>query len=766
MGNPLAVTDPRGFTTRYDRNELGEAYRTISPQPYNFRVETYFDANRNVTRVDTEDQQPAFGSADPTSALFAQFTPSGSGNTAHVPMQPGPGGSVRPGWFTNLYAFNLLDDKIEEDIDATGSTPANLVTTFLYDPNQNLIQTTKPQGNIVEYDYDERNLRIAVRVGRDMSLTPPEPGAVTVTAFDANGNVLQVIGPAYRGGASGTVMIEDAFRSGLTLTHTGDLALNNVYDGFNRVIQAIDALGDFVDTGVDALHSGNSFLDPDGRVIQSDNYELGSPNVLLASDQTRFDEAGRQYESQRNVLVASNVLPLPSRRSVTHYGGGLAFNSTANDHTGPTVITSTGQSSYVLTRMVFDPGDRTVAILADNTGQTKIVYDGADRQVEVTDALGNLVENGFDGSGNMVSVKRTENCTIPHVSTTETFSSAMFYDCLNRLVLRAEQGADGTFNANLVVYNNGPFWQLSGSTLVNCLGYDSRGNRALSIDPKGNSSITVFDGASREIQTQQHLRQKGQGQNPPAVGDTFLPAGGASVVTTMILDDNGRQTQLIDDRGNVTFFEYDTEDREVKMIFHDGSARTSVYDEAGDVINFTDEIGNRFTNTFDALGRKIAVAITLAAGVSNTTTSQSVRYDGLSRMTDVQNNGAAGLSEVALTYDSLGRVLEDGQSYGGQTRYATNSAFTSYPVTQFTFPAAHRQCEADRQQLRPALSPHAGSGQQWQHCLMELLWAFAPGAGVAGQRSDLHMDEQRGDQQRRAVGRAQSLVDFGRLLGL
>ena len=30
MGNPLAVTDPRGFTTRYDRNELGEVYRTIS----------------------------------------------------------------------------------------------------------------------------------------------------------------------------------------------------------------------------------------------------------------------------------------------------------------------------------------------------------------------------------------------------------------------------------------------------------------------------------------------------------------------------------------------------------------------------------------------------------------------------------------------------------------------------------------------------------------------------------------------------------------
>ncbi len=33
--------------------------------------------------------------------------------------------------------------------------------------------------------------------------------------------------------------------------------------------------------------------------------------------------------------------------------------------------------------------------------------------------------------------------------------------------------------------------------------------------------------------------------------------GGASLVTTMILDGNGRQTQLIDDRGDITLFSYD-----------------------------------------------------------------------------------------------------------------------------------------------------------------------------------------------------------------
>ncbi len=411
---------------------------------------------------------------------------------------------------------------------------------------------------------------------------------------------------------------------------------------------------------------------------------------MLASSQTRFDEAGRQYEVQRNVFLATATgTALPSGRPVTHTGGGLAANSTANNHTGLVNLT-TGGSSYVLARTVFDAAGRTIATLADNTAQTMIAYDGADRKIQVTDALLNVVNNQFDASGNLILSTRTEKCTITGVSTTEAFSSAMFYDCLNHAVLQAEQGADGTLNANPVVVSNAPFWQLLAPTLVTCLGYDSRGNRVLTVDPKGNSSIAVFDGASRTIQTQQHLRQAGQGQNPPANSQTLLPGGGASVVTTLILDGNGRKTQLIDDRNDITLFAYDTMDREVTMTFHDGSTRTNVYDEADDVVTFTDENGSQFTNTFDSLGRKTAVDIAVATGpgqnVATTTQSESFQYDGLSRMTDVQNDGSAGLSDVTLVYDSLGRTLEEAQAYEGNTRYVTNTSFESYPATQFQFP--------------------------------------------------------------------------------
>ncbi len=155
----------------------------------------------------------------------------------------------------------------------------------------------------------------------------------------------------------------------------------------------------------------------------------------------------------------------------------------------------------------------------------------------------------------------------------------------------------------------------------------------------------------------------------------------------MFVDGNDRVTQLVDDRGNVTRFGYDTLDRQVTMTFQDGSTRSSVYDEAGDVVTYTDENGSVFTNTFDALGRKTAVSISLASGVVGTT-AQSFSYDGLSRNTFARDTVSSTNADVTFVYDSLGRVVEESQTYGGNTRNVTNNQFTSYPVTGFMFPYA------------------------------------------------------------------------------
>ena len=694
MGNVLNETDPRGFTTIYDRNEMGEIYRVTSPAPYSFRVETSYDANRNVIQVDTEDLQVQYNSPDPTGSGYGTFTPSGSGTTAHVPMISGPGGALRPGWFSNLMTYDILDDKIEDDIDATGSTPANLITQYQYDANQNLIKITKPEGNTVEYDYDERNLKIAERVGYDPTDPADRPGAVTAYSYDGNKNLLYVIGPADHnydseddepGETSQTVYIVNAFGSGSQLTVTGDWVLQNTYDGFDRVITATDALGGTV----------NSTYDPTSTLIEKQTYgtvggtspvnHTGSGNTLLDDTLMRFDEALRLYERQQEVFLADGSTSLPSGRSANHVGGGLQMNSLSNGHTGSVTLTGTypaGQS-YVLTRTVYDRASRMVNVLTDNTAQTTYAYDGANRQILAADPLSNSVATQFDGNGNPVQVTRTDVCTItsPAVAN-EVFISFTWFDCMNRPVVTGTQGADGCLTSNL---NLCCPWQGLPSTLYSLMGYDSRGNRTTVTDPKLNVIVSVYDGASRLIETQQEMRQNGDGRNAPAANQTFLTSGGGVIRTEYVYDGNSRLVELVDDRGASTVYAYDLLDRLITKTLADGSISTRVYDLASCLTGYTDENGSVFAFTYDALSRKTTVAITPATGVVGTT-AQSFQYDGLSRQTQAIDTVSSTHAEVDFVYDSINRTIEEIQKYEGNTRYTTHNNWVSFPAQQVTYP--------------------------------------------------------------------------------
>ncbi len=694
LGNPLAVTDPNGNTTSYLRTEMGEQYLRTGPAPYLFQTQQYYDSNRNTTRVDTQDQQVAYESLDPNDPDFAQFIPSGNGSSAaNIPMQSGPGGTIRPGWFTNLYTFDILDDRIQDDIDATGSNPASLVTSYSFDANQNAIQITRPNGNNVQFDYDERDLKIAQRIGY---VPGSDPGSVSVSVFDANGDLLNVIGSAQRGTSNNSlsVTIANAFNSGSSLTQTGDWLLANTFDGFNRIVSATDSIG-----GV----TSNTF-DPTGQNIQrqitgtpngpTPTDRNGNNNVPLELLQTRCDEAGRAYESQQNVFLNTGLyggVPtnnIPSGRTVTHTGGGLAANSTTNSNTS-TVTLTTGGSSYVLTRTVFDRSSRSIAGAMDNAAVGTTAYDGANRPILATDTLGNTTATAFDNNGNPVGVTRTELSTITQpVQTAEVFTTLMAWDCMNRQVILAQNGSDGSISPAQGV-------NLARITLT---GYDSRGNVTLNIDPKGNTAITVWDGANRSLETRQHLRQNGLGSNPPVnngngQSTTFNTSGqgqiAGSIQTSLEYDGNSNQIAMVDDRGGVTRWAFDSHDRKISQTLHDGSTEIFVYDLASDVVQYTDCNGSKFTNTWDPMSRKTNTTIAPASGIGGTT-AQSFQYNGLSQTTFARDTANGNNADVTIVYDSIQRTIEEEQAYGGNTRYVTNNAFTSLPVSQFTFPNARQ----------------------------------------------------------------------------
>ena len=101
---------------------------------------------------------------------------------------------------------------------------------------------------------------------------------------------------------------------------------------------------------------------------------------------------------------------------------------------------------------------------------------------------------------------------------------------------------------------------------------------------------------------------------------------------------------------------------------------------------YIDENGSGFVFTFDALGRRIAIAITPAMNVGGTT-AQSFQYDGLSRQTQAIDTVSITSAEVDFFYDSKNRVLEEEQIYGGITCYTTHTAWQSLHATQVTYPS-------------------------------------------------------------------------------
>ena len=103
------------------------------------------------------------------------------------------------------------------------------------------------------------------------------------------------------------------------------------------------------------------------------------------------------------------------------------------------------------------------------------------------------------------------------------------------------------------------------------------------------------------------------------------------------------------------------------MTFHDGSTRETEYNAASDVVQYTDENQSVFEYTYDAMGRRIEAAITRAAGVVGTT-AQAFQYDGLSRMTCASDTSGGSAAESRFFHDSLGRLVEEQQSYGGRDR--------------------------------------------------------------------------------------------------
>ena len=186
----------------------------------------------------------------------------------------------------------------------------------------------------------------------------------------------------------------------------------------------------------------------------------------------RFDEAGRQYESQRNVFLADGTTLAfrPHGDAHRRRAGGQLDGQQPHRHGRRSPAAG---SSYVLTRTIFDAGGRTVATLADNTAPNDDrLMTGPTAESRSPTPWATSSPITFDAAGNLIFSTRTEICTI-------TAASVDHRDVLLGHVLRLPEPAGPPGRArgrrqfstpmawpSVSHSGNCPFWKLSSSTLV------------------------------------------------------------------------------------------------------------------------------------------------------------------------------------------------------------------------------------------------------------------------------------------------------------
>jgi YD repeat-containing protein len=506
-------------------------------------------------------------------------------------------------------------------------------------------------------------------------------GAVTLRVYDGDGNVVKTV--QYANVITGTdpsQVVPDQYGN--------DRTTLNFYDGANRLVFTQDPSSAIVENDYDG--KGNLVTTRQFDVFNSNlaGYTTASVRTLVSFQSNAKDRIqSNVYDSANRLVYQVDPDSFVKR---TDYDGAGRVSGTYDYATVLAAGTSMTQAAIA------------AAVVTNNQKDeaTTYGYDGAGRQVAITDALGKTESYTYDGAGNKLS------CT-NKLGATWTYG----YDAAGRQVSETTPNVDTT---TLTLVNGA--YQASTATggLVTTTQYDAMGRVIARIEPT-RTTIYRYDALSRQIQTVY-----------PAVGVYNAAADSTGNVTrteqtvqpssSVIYNARGDAVVSQDVAGNYSYKAYDLAGRVVYEIDAEGYVTKHDWDAFGDetkvtrystrvtglpgpqeltleaiasLVNANDPNRRVLTKTYDALGRVRTVdqgaaffydtsaqnaTTTNAAGAMTTTTQYTwTSYDMLGRVFQTGTQRDAGGAKWDLTtyyYDQAGNKTMEVDSLGYATKYA------------------------------------------------------------------------------------------------
>ncbi len=493
------------------------------------------------------------------------------------------------------YDANNNVTKIEvQNLDENGVVQPNshFTTSYEYDILNYMTRKTEEveAGRVIvtEYAYDGNRNLTEIRKGE--ATAGRQPANIVQFQYDERDLLFRETRAPGTPEQSTTQYDYDGNKNLIRVIHglEGDPHITELtYDGFDRLVAVRDPMGN------ESLFN----YDPNGNLVRrrvnGEVVDVGgnANNVLLSDVQYEYDPMNRLIRQDRDLFDTATQVPL---------GPGVA--STRIEYSGTSQI---------------------IRMVNANGHTNTIAYDTANRRRTLTDAAGNTITLDYDKNNNITIVTEVEKPDLGGPN--EVFTTRFEYDNLNRLTATID-------NVNT----------------TNRFGWDSRGNRTVHVNGRGNVVRYTYDGLNRPLDTIRFLTATGDGSG----------AATGTITTRQAWDESSRLISQTDDNGNATVYIYDALDRKIATTYADGTVHHTVFDVHDNPVLTLDANGTYVTNQFDALDRLVRRDIAVGPGVSDDTTFENYRYDGRSQLVWAEDDD----STVQMDYDSLSRVLRDIQN--------------------------------------------------------------------------------------------------------
>lgn len=559
-------------------------------------------------------------------------------------------------------------------------------TSFIYDSNARLTETTAPEGNKILLAYDARgNILTTTARGKpgsgvaDIVSSATYPTSCTSTATcnkpltttDGRGAVTSYTYDPGHGGITSVTLPAGAngVQPQTRYSYTSGVAL---ISGVSQCQTLASCAG-----SADEVQTTIGY---DANLQPASSSTGAGDGSLTATTTASYDGAG-------NVVSVDGPLPGGDDTVLLRYDAAHQLTGTVGpdpDGAGPllpralrTTYNPDGQVVSVEQGTVSSPGDVGLTTFAALRQRTSI-YDAQARKIQDSDIVGGttaaIVEYGYDGAGR-------PNCTAQRMNP-GVFGPPSVAAC--------SLGTAGSFGQDRVTQTN---YDAAGQTtsVVTALGtaeqradqtltYTPNGKPATYADGKGNLTTYTYDGFDRLSQT--FYPTAGNGAVINGADYEQLTYDAASRVTQRRLRDGLTIGYGYDDIGRVVL-------KDAPNVVPEDQDVAYTYDNLGRLLRAAENASNQTSFTYDALGRKLTEAnyyyalssqYDLAGRRTALTWNDGfyVTYDYLTtgEMTAIHENGATtGVGLLAtFSYDDLGRRTALTRGNGTVTTYGYDAA--------------------------------------------------------------------------------------------